>query len=117
MTLPSCTQGKRGTCKHGAGRSNIDYIVVDTEVAQLIDNVSIALDVQLQSNVGIKFRTNRRPEHIHTMQLQRPKPIKYKTDDEGQNRPWTCTAQKWEDSLRRIEYKAKNDIRKSKEQN
>ena len=76
--------GADGACKHAHGRSNIDYLIVDHDVALLIDQVEIVLVAPWQPHVGIAFRTNSRPEHVKTNQILKPKPNLYEKDDKGQ---------------------------------
>ena len=88
--------GTDGTCKHANGRSNIDYLIVDHDIAPLIDQMRIVPDLPWQPHVGISFRINRRPEHVMTNQITKPKPILYEKDDKGQNPPWTCSEDQFE---------------------
>ena len=69
--------GAGGTCKRAAGRSNIDYLIADHDIAPLIDQMRIVPDVPWKPHVGISFRINRRPEHVMTNQIIKPKPILY----------------------------------------
>ena len=45
--------GGTGTCKHSTGRSNIDYIIADNDLAALVDQVEIVADVPWQPHTGI----------------------------------------------------------------
>ena len=86
--LSIITAGDADTCKNSHGYSQLDYLLVDTDITALIGEIELVRHKPWSTHFGLTFTINCRPATIKTMQLVRPKPIPYETDDKGHLQQW-----------------------------
>ena len=112
--LTIITAGDDSTCKTSTGWSQIDYLLVDTNIVSLISEVKLVMDKPWNTHAGIEFDINCRPATISTTQLVKPKPIPYATDDKGNYQPWHIEEEDWQAALHSAEPAAEHCIDETK---
>lgn len=57
-------------------------------------------EVPWKPHVGLRLELNRRPEHVYTKQLIKPKPLPMKKDEKGEFEKWSINDDDWNRLLR-----------------
>ena len=108
--LSIITAGDQATCKHSYGHSQIDYLLVDTDITALIGEVELVTAKSWSAHFGLTFTINCRPATIKTWQLVRPKPIPYEKDGKGQLQQWQVDEDEWHHALQEATEAAETKI-------
>ena len=94
------TAGEEGTCKSASGYSLIDYALIDNDILNLVESLVQVGEVPWKPHVGLRLKLNRRPEHVYTKQLIKPKPLPMKKDEKGEFEKWSINDDDWNRLLR-----------------
>ena len=85
------TAGQHGTCRIATGSSQLDYLLIDEQLAPLIGDVSLVSSVPWSPHTGFRFSLLRKPSLIFTSQFVKPKPLPPATDSNGRPCLWECS--------------------------
>ena len=97
----------------GGGGKQLDYLLVDLDIAPLISNLRLVTDTPWAPHCGIAFDINRRPEQVFIKTLRRPKPFRCPIGDDKKVQRWETTDEEWRNALDGAEWRALNMVRRA----